>query len=528
MSTIDTRTIIRGEEARKAIVTGLNELADTVRITLGPCGRNVIMAHTNNPEVTKDGVSVARSITLPNKWENAAATLIKNVSVRAEHTAGDGTTTATVLAQGFINHGVELVDKGTRPGKVVKDLTELVAEAKISLEAQRQVVETQDDLFKVAVVSSNGDVGLAESVAKAVHQVGEYGLVQIKDGIDDVDVIEASTGYTLPRGIAHTILRNCRDGFKAKHASVLLYGDSLNTINDVDVLMAHVAGLYNLPTVIIINDVEDSMLQRIAALSKQLNVEVTCIRAPQAGKSQAQYMEDLAVITDSRIVTSEDLSLNMKDNRLIPDSVLSSELLGTVDDLTVDDHNTVFNYKISSEVEAYVQTLNSEIHTVHSDFSRSRLHERIARITGGIVTIYVGGYTEAEIAERKTRYDDAIRATQAALREGVVVGGGYALIKAFGESKSTIRRLLTVPFKQILSNADYTDSETQDAIRKYLEDDKYIEVVVGEYVDDFDYVIVDPYLVTVTALETALSIAKLAITTDAIVSSSGTPRSSLL
>lgn len=526
----DTRenpTIIYGEDARNAIVSGLNKLADTVKLTLGPCGRNVIMAHTQVPEVTKDGVSVARSITLPNPWEDAAIKLIKNVAIRAEKTAGDGTTTSTVLAQAFINYGMKLVDEGKRPGQVVAMFEEVVKYAKEYVTANKQEVDAFNPLINVALISSNGDEDLAKTVADAVERVGEFGLVQIKNGIDDHDVVETSDGYTLPRGLQHSLCRNCRAGFKAKQASVLLLEDSLEKIDDADILAsALLSRKEHAEFLIVVSEIEDVIIQRLNAIFNHQNLagKVAIVRAPQAGKSQAQYMEDLSALTSAKITNIEQIKASL-------DASINPFTLGYVENLNIDDHNTSFDYVSSEALAKYIDELQMEMDEGSSDYTRSRTYERIARLNGGIVTIYVGGFTEPEIAERKTRYDDAIRATQAALRHGTVVGGGYALLDAFLDYEgkySDVAALLTKPFAQILENAEVPRDEMNAIMNKRENTSTYYNVLHEEFVSIEDYPVVDPYLVTITALETALSITKLVITTDAIVGGTSIPKSSLL
>lgn len=512
---IETPTIIRGDDAREAIISGLNQLADTVKITLGPCGRNVMLAHMQQPDVTKDGVSVARAISLPNDWENHAVKLIKNVSTKAESTAGDGTTTATLLAQIMINSGIKLVATGKRPNAVVGMLAEVVSKAKEHVKAVQVVAESEDDLVKVATISANGDVDMARIVGRAVHMVGKFGMINIKEGLDDVDAVDTCTGYTIARGLGYSGMRNTKSGFKAREARVVVYEEGLEQIEDVDALMsailhAHARMSNTMPWLIIATDFSDEVCMRILNVGRQHSVSVGIVRAPAAGRTQSQLMEDISAVTQGAILNS---TVVAKDG-------LADNQFGYVTDLVVDDHNTTFNHDM--ELSAYVEGLEEAFETARTGYEKERIKERIARLTGGVATIYVGGMTESEIRERKDRFDDAVKATQGALRYGVVLGGGHTLLEAsFKYECELSTTILQEPYRQILRNADYTETEIDNYITTYLDSGKLVDVVSGELLDKDDYHVVDPYLVTVTALDTALSIAKLAITTEAIVGPNG-------
>lgn len=515
-------TIIRGEDAREAIITGLNQLADTVKITLGPCGRNVMLAHMQQPDVTKDGVSVARAISLPNEWENHAIKLIKNVSTRAESTAGDGTTTATLLAQSMIGHGMELVSSGMRPNKVVSELGEMVKTAKSYVSQIKETAESEEDLVRVATISANGDVDMAKVVANAVYQVGEFGMINVKDGLDDVDTIDVCTGYTIARGLGYSAMRNTRTAFKTREARVAVYEEALEQVEDVDNLMRSIVetetGLSNrMPWLIVATDFTDEVCQRILAIGRQHSLQVALVRAPAAGRTQSQLMEDISVVSQTNIINAS----------LVDGKAFATSHYGYITDLLIDDHNTTFNHDM--EISTYVEGLEAEHERARTGYEKERIKERIARLTGGVATIYVGGYTESEIRERKARFDDAVKATQGALRYGVVVGGGHALLQVSANVDSDLARsVLQEPYRQILRNADYTEAEIDALVTAHLDGNKYADVVNGNLLELEDYHVVDPYLVTVTALDTALSIAKLAITTEAIVGPNGRPVTGLL
>lgn len=527
-------TILEGQEARDVIISGLNKLANVVKITLGPCGRNVILADKHVPTVTKDGVSVARSVSLNNSWENIVAKLIKNVSIKAEQTAGDGTTTATVLAQAMIQYGLTLTSNGTRPSEVVTELTTLTTKAKAHLKNIRVEIDSLDDLISVATVSANGDNVLAEVVARAVYSVGKFGLVNIKKGSDSEDIVDVTTGYTIPRGLEHSSLRNSRTGFKVPTAKVLVISDDVDSTAEIDTLLAYIINVSTTDFgsgnwLLIMSEPNDDICLRMNNILRQQTkpMSVAIVRAPASGKSQAETMIDIATIAGTTVTGIH--------------SLVDFEY-GNVTDLLIDNNNTTFNY--ADDVDGYVELLTKDLTEARSNYDKNRINERIARIKGGVSTIYVGGFTEAEVGERHDRFDDAVRATQGAWREGVVVGGGHALLVTSNnmlkhqdltdfKNPTAAIEVLRTPYRQILLNADYTGTDIEHAIdtmfnQTSIDQLTHINVLSGEFMMEEDYKIVDPYLVAVTTLDTALSIAKLAITTGAIVGPSNNKVPSLL
>lgn len=507
-------TIINGQEAREAIVGGLNKLADTVKLTLGPAGLNVMLANRILPEVTKDGVSVAKAISLPLVWEDHVAQVVKNVAARAESSAGDGTTTSTLMAQVLIQCGMKHIEAHMRPAQIIATMEAMVQDVKAELKLMRREATSRDDLFRVALVSANGDAAIANVVADAVHGVGEFGLINAKASASDDDSLEFGTGYTINRGLSIAQMRNCRDGFKMRQGAILVFEDAIETVEEVDLLIRKIISANKKTVFIVFREADDDILQRITHHTRNHGMVIGAVRAPTAGRSQSQFMEDIAMAASGTIVTMS----NLED-----DAFDINDAYGQVENLMSDEHTTSFSFDdSSSELAEHIQTLKDNLGSVHTGYERERLNERIARLTGGVATIYVGGFTEAEVKEREARYDDAVRATQCALREGVVIGGGYALLEIAHklEGKHTMDGLLDVlkaPFRQIRLNAEFTKDALSYLESDYIERGICIDVMTEEAITKDDYQIVDPYLVTMTALDTSLSIARLLLRTGAIV-----------
>lgn len=536
-------TIISGLDARNAMISGLNKLANAVKVTLGPAGRTVILANMQIPVVTKDGVSVARAVTLPDPWENYAAQLIKNVAVRAEKSAGDGTTTATVLAQAMIQYGLELVESGQRPVNVIEKLTNFIEVVKPMVHSSSKQIERFEDLMEVATISSNGDTMMGKTVAKVVELVGHYGMVTVKPGISGTDTYEVNTGYVIPRGLANTVLNNTRKGFKSNETDVLLINDEIESIDEIDSLgkLILMRGTRK-PLLIVCNDFDDTVVTRLASqVIKPNSLNVAMVRTPYAGKTQLDVLNDLTVVSDATQMDNQSISVitdqfqpNVTNNEL--QATITCKL-GSINKLSIDEHNTTIDH--STDLSNYLNDLVEDLDTVREGYPKERLQERIGRLGGGVATIYCGGNSEAELTEREHRFDDAIRATQAASQYGTVRGGGYTLLdisfKLEEQFPLDLRSILQAPFKQILTNADFEEEAISEAIHTRSVGlnhgdnyESFTNVLSGELMSGGSYRVLDPYLVTVTALNTALSIAKLAISTDVMIGPSDKPLASFM
>lgn len=538
--------ILSGNEARTAMVNGVDKLANAVKVTLGPAGRTVILADKQIPTVTKDGVSVARSVNLADKWENYSAQLVKNVATRAEKTAGDGTTTATVLAQALINYGINQVNSGKRPVNVVTLLNQFVVDAKDAVSHLRDDVTNYNELLNVATISANGDVAMATIVADTISAVGNYGMVNAKNGIEDTDTYDISTGYVIPRGLSVSGFANAGNSFKATDASVLLINDVLEVTDDVDMLGRLLAvRATNEPLLIICNEFDDSVCNRlIANVIRPRNLRVAMVRAPFAGKSQLEVMTDIGKLVSCKLWTNEDIRKEYNTAKKVDTAnpnnqevlVPINPKFGKVKSVVCDDHTTVLDYH-DIDLSDYVDELQQQVKNSRNGHSKERIIERIARLVGGVANIYVGGSTEAELQERKHRFEDAIRATQAAALYGTVVGGGYTLLDVSYQLESLfpaeLCNVLRTPIIQIFNNAEYTVTDTNKAIElrepnanNDIDTETYTDVLSGKTVNLANYMVNDPYLVTITALDTALSIAKLVITTEVIIGSMDNPNRS--
>lgn len=523
-------TIISGDHARTAMLNGVKKVAAAVTSTLGPDGKIVILGATAQLRATKDGVSVAREITLPDRWENMAAKLMIDVAKRSESVAGDGTTTSTLLAEKLCVTGVELIEKGSRPNQVVRKLTNMVNAAKGKLLEQRVTATTLDELTAVAKVSSNaeatGDLALAEMAAKAVHLTGAYGQVLLKKGYDTQDHLIHTSGYSMQRGI-HAVQRNlCASSpIKEDSAYIIVTQDEIDTVGKMVTIMKSFSqrtqGMQPRPLILMVSDASDTAVAALNQMANQFKQPTFVVRAPGAASQQAALLEDIGVLAGSTPIPI---------GRITSDAEIDefANYIGVIKSFTLATNSFIFQH--DTDVSKHIKDLEDQIPQQDDGYSRDLLKERIARISGGIATILVGGHTEAEVSERQDRFDDSVKAVRVALLEGVVRGGGYALLEAFRQlslEKSIpmgdyyiYRKILLAPINKILSNAYYSEDEINDIINVALnatDDHCYQNIILDRMVTADQYTVVDPYVVTTTALDNALSVAKLVILADVMI-----------
>ena len=515
-------TILFGQDARDALVRGITTLAMAVKSTLGPCGAISILGNSGVVRATKDGVSVARAITLPNRWDDIAARLVRDVAINSEKNAGDGTTTSTVIAEAMTLIGLDLIKSGVKPNQVVRTMSKLVNYAVEYTRDTKAVADTIGSLRMVAEISANAeafnDYGLAHMAAQAVYDTGKFGRINLKDGYGDDDQLTHIKGYSFARGI-HPIQAGlvCTSNIKHQKVSVLMTQSEIDSIEVMERIVLAYAQYQQThqvsqPLVLICGNSEDAVVASVSAMCMQLRIApIYVVRAPGAGSQQAGLLTDMCHVCNTEV---------MPPNAQASDEFNIAKFLGTMLDVNIG--KASFTFTFDMDATDYLEQLSAYRDTVASEYERNVVGERMARLSGGIAEISVGGHTDTERGERKDRYDDATKAARGAFNEGVVVGGGYNLLECYKEIIRSdldfkgLESILIVPFKQILLNAEYTVGEI-DTIIKEHDNGKYIDVQDGDYMTRDQYKVIDPVLVTTQALENALSIAKIVLQTKTII-----------
>ncbi len=511
--------------ARQKVLDGVSKLATAVKVTLGPSGRNVVLQKSwGSPQVTKDGVTVAKEVELPDPFENMGAKLVNEVAGKTNDQAGDGTTTATVLAEAIFAAGLKVVTTGTNPAVIKRGIDKAVDAAVEAIKGQAKKVSGKDDLKKVATVSANHDVEIGSLIADALDRVGKEGVVTIEEGkslkteMVFVEGMAFDKGYMSPYFMTNpttmeTVMEN---------PYILLYEKKISTISELLPLLNKVV-TSGKQLLLICEEVENEALATLVVNKLRGILNVCAVKCPGFGDRRKAIMGDLAVLTGGKFI-SEDLGVKLE-------SVEISDL-GSAKRVTVDKDNTtiVEGAGKKKDIEARADQIRIQIEKTTSDYDREKLQERLAKLTGGVAVIKVGGPTETAMKEAKFRVEDALHATRAAAEEGIVAGGGVALLRAIsavdaakskarGEEKlgfDIILSALRSPAKQICENAGEDGSVIIDAILE--KDGTYgYDAATGEYGDMFKMGIVDPAKVTRSALQNAASVAGLLLTTDCLI-----------
>jgi len=513
-----------GDSARQKLLAGVNILADAVKVTLGPKGRNVVLDKSfGAPTVTKDGVSVAKEIELEDKFENMGAQMVKEVASQTSDVAGDGTTTATVLAQAILNEGLKSVAAGMNP----MDLKRGVDKAVIALVAEVGKLSTpctdSKAIGQVGTISANSDEQVGEIIAEAMDKVGKEGVITVEDGSgleNELDVVE---GMQFDRGYLSAYFINNQDSMSAdlENPLILLVDKKISNIRDMLPLLEGVAKAGR-PLLVIAEDVEGEALATLVVNNMRGIVKVSAVKAPGFGDRRKAMLEDIAILTGGTVI-SEEVGLNLEGATI--------EDLGSAKRVQISKENTTIidGAGDGKTIEGRVNQIRAQIEETSSDYDREKLQERVAKLAGGVAVIKVGAGTEIEMKEKKARVEDALYSTRAAVEEGVVPGGGVALVRALqsveglvGDNEdqnvgiALLLRAVTTPLRQIVANAGEEASVVLDKIRAG-EGNFGFNAATGEYGDMIEMGILDPAKVTRTAIQAAGSVAGLMITTEAMV-----------
>ncbi|MCL3881269.1 chaperonin GroEL [Marivita sp. GX14005] len=512
-------------DARNRMLKGVNVLADAVKVTLGPKGRNVVLDKSfGAPRITKDGVSVAKEIELEDKFENMGAQMVKEVASRTNDEAGDGTTTATVLAQSIVREGLKSVAAGMNPMDLKRGIDLATSKVVEAIKAAARPVEDSDEVAQVGTISANGEAEIGRQIADAMQKVGNEGVITVEEnkGLEtETDVVE---GMQFDRGYLSPYFVTNSDKMVAEldDCIILLHEKKLSSLQPMVPLLEQVIQSQK-PLLIIAEDVEGEALATLVVNKLRGGLKIAAVKAPGFGDRRKAMLQDIAILTGGQVI-SEDLGMKLEN--------VTMDMLGSAKkvSITKDETTIVDGAGEKSEIEARVAQIRNQIEETTSDYDREKLQERVAKLAGGVAVIRVGGMTEVEVKERKDRVDDALNATRAAVQEGIVVGGGVALVQAAkkladlqGENSdqnagiAIVRKALEAPLRQIAENAGVDGSVVAGKIRE-SEDLKFgYNAQTDEYGDMFKFGVIDPAKVVRTALEDAASIAGLLITTEAMV-----------
>jgi chaperonin GroEL len=512
-------------DARNRMLKGVNILANAVKVTLGPKGRNVVLDKSfGAPRITKDGVSVAKEIELEDKFENMGAQMVKEVASRTNDEAGDGTTTATVLAQAIVVEGMKAVAAGMNPMDLKRGIDLATIKAVNAIKDAAREVKDSDEVAQVGTISANGEAEIGRFIADAMQKVGNEGVITVEENkglATDVDVVE---GMQFDRGYLSPYFVTNPDKMVAEleDCMILLHEKKLSSLQPMVPLLESVIQSQK-PLLIIAEDVEGEALATLVVNKLRGGLKIAAVKAPGFGDRRKAMMQDLAILTGGQVI-SEDLGMKL-DN-------VTMDMLGTAKKVSINKDNTtiVDGAGNKAEIEARVAQIRQQIEETSSDYDREKLQERVAKLAGGVAVIKVGGMTEVEVKERKDRVDDALNATRAAVQEGIVVGGGVSLIQAAksldglqgvnsdqNAGIAIVRRALEAPLRQIAENAGVDGAVVAGKIRESSDLAFGFNAQTEEYGDMFKFGVIDPAKVTRTALEDAASVAGLLITTEAMV-----------
>ena len=512
-------------DARNRMLNGVNILADAVKVTLGPKGRNVVLDKSfGAPRITKDGVSVAKEIELEDKFENMGAQMVKEVASRTNDEAGDGTTTATVLAQAIVREGLKSVAAGMNPMDLKRGIDIATAKVVESIKAASREVKDSDEVAQVGTISANGEAEIGRQIADAMQKVGNEGVITVEEnkGLEtETDVVE---GMQFDRGYLSPYFVTNADKMTSEleDCMILLHEKKLSSLQPMVPLLESVIQSQK-PLLIIAEDVEGEALATLVVNKLRGGLKIAAVKAPGFGDRRKAMLQDIAILTGGQVI-SEDLGMKLES--------VTMDMLGTAKkvQITKDETTIVDGAGAKAEIEARVTQIRNQIEETSSDYDREKLQERVAKLAGGVAVIRVGGMTEVEVKERKDRVDDALNATRAAVQEGVVVGGGVALVQAAnalagvsGENSdqdagiAIVRKAIEAPLRQIAENAGVDGAVVAGKIRESSDAAFGFNAQTEEYGDMFAYGVIDPAKVVRTALEDAASIAGLLITTEAMV-----------
>jgi chaperonin GroEL len=517
------KEIIHGEQSRQAILRGVNQLADAVKITLGPKGRNVVLDKKfGSPLITKDGVTVAKEIELKDGTENMGAQMVREVASKTSDVAGDGTTTATVLAQAIFREGVKNVAAGANPMALKRGIEKAVVAAVEELKKLSKPVKGEM-ISQVGAVSANNDKTIGGIIAEAMKKVGKDGVITVEEAKSIETSLEVVEGMQFDRGYLspYFVTDPERMEVEMNDALILLNEKKISSMKDLLPLLEQVAKSGR-PFLIISEDVEGEALATLVVNKLRGTLQVAAVKAPGFGDRRKAMLEDLGILTGGKVI-SEDLGIKLETVRL--------EDLGRAKKITIDKDNTTIIEGAGkhSDIEGRVKQLRVQIEETTSDYDREKLQERLAKLVGGVAVIKVGAATETELKEKKARVEDAMHATRAAVEEGIVPGGGVALLRAIapldklkleGDEKvgvNIIRRALEEPLRMIAINAGHEGAVVVDKVRQSSDANFGFNADTEQYENLVEAGVIDPTKVTRTALQNAASIAALLLTTEALI-----------
>ena len=522
-------------DARDRMLKGVNVLADAVKVTLGPKGRNVVIDKAfGAPRITKDGVTVAKEIELSDKFENMGAQMVREVASKTNDEAGDGTTTATVLAQAIVKEGAKSVAAGMNPMDLKRGVDLAVEAVVADLKKRSKKVKDSSEIAQVGTISANGELEIGKMISEAMQKVGNEGVITVEEAksleteLEVVEGMQFDRGYLSPYFITNADKMIC----EMENPYILLHEKKLSSLQPMLPILEAVVQSTR-PLLIVAEDIEGEALATLVVNKLRGGLKVSAVKAPGFGDRRKAMLEDMAVLTGGQVV-SEDLGIKLENVTL--------DMLGTAKRVSIDKDNTtiVDGAGKKADINARCGQIRQQIESTTSDYDREKLQERLAKLAGGVAVIRVGGATEVEVKERKDRVDDALNATRAAVEEGIVAGGGAALVyavKALDKLKGAnedqnvginiVRKALEVPCRQIASNAGADASVIVGKLRESKSETYGYNAQNGEFCDLVKEGIIDPTKVVRTALQDAASVASLLITTEAMVAEKPEPKSAM-
>lgn len=512
-------------DARERMLRGVDILADTVKVTLGPKGRNVVFSKSfGAPRITKDGVTVAKEIELADPFENMGAQMVREVASKTNDTAGDGTTTSTVLAQAIVREGVRALAGGMNPMGLKRGVDKAVVAVVDSLKKRSKKVSTNGEIAQVATISANGDTSIGEIIAKAMEKVGNEGVITVEEAksfdteLEVVEGMQFDRGYISPYFVTNSEKMLC----ELENPYIMIHEKKLSTLQPLLPVLESVVQSGR-PLLIIAEDVEGEVLATLVVNKLRGGLKVAAVKAPGFGDRRKAMLEDIAILTNAQVI-SEEMGHKLEN--------VNITMLGSAKRVRIskDDTTIVDGSGDKVNIQARCNQIRQQIEEATSDYDREKLQERLAKLSGGVAVIRVGGATEVEVKEKKDRVDDALHATRAAVEEGIIAGGGCALLYSLSALDAIkpendeervgvdiIRRALVTPARQIVSNAGVDGSIVVGKLLESKDTNYGYNAQTNEYGDMFKQGIVDPTKVVRTALQDAASIAGLLITTEAMV-----------
>jgi len=517
------KEIIFSDNARNALARGVEKLTDAVKVTMGPRGRNVLIQKSyGSPVITKDGVSVAREVELADKLEDMGAGLVKEVASNTADEAGDGTTTATVLANAIFSEGLRNITAGANPVEVKRGMDKACEVILANLKASAKSIKDKNEIAQVATISANSDEQIGNMIAEAMQRVGQDGVITVEEAkgiVDELDVVEGmqfDRGYLSPYFITNTEKMTA----EIENPFILLADSKVNSLKDLLPVLEQVQKT-NRPLLIIAEDVEGEALSTLVVNKLRGVLNISAVKAPGFGDRRKAMLQDIAVLTAGTVI-SEETGYTLEGATI--------DMLGQATRVVIDKDNTVIVDGAGSEdaVKARISEIKTQMESTTSEYDKEKLQERLAKLSGGVAVIKVGAATETEMKEKKDRVDDALSATKAAVEEGIVIGGGAALVRAAakvtldleGDQKigaEIILRAVKAPVKQISINAGYDAGVVVNAIESAENENIGFNAATGEYVDMFEAGIIDPLKVERVALTNATSVSSLLLTTEAAI-----------